>query len=268
MVEARRKSLLLPGNQYDRSGDSCQLLKFTWINNCLESAQSLVFPSLCVLCGSQSEDKYDICQACRDELPRLTVACQRCALPLSDGQAGICGRCMRRTPAFEHTYAVFHYASPVDFLIQRLKFNRKLNHARLLGSLMADELSKRYATAAGDLPEVIIPVPLHPSRLCDRGYNQALELARPVAALLNIAVDHQSCTRTRETAMQSDLPAKLRRKNVKGAFQIRGIDADHVAIIDDVMTTGYTVDELAGAMRGYGVKKIDVWVCARASYGR
>lgn len=133
---------------------------------------------------------------------------------------------------------------------------------------MAFELSKRYDLAGEGLPDVIIPVPLHPSRLRSRSYNQALELARPIARHLGVTVDYQSCVRARETAAQSDMPAKLRRKNVKGAFQVRGTDADHVAIIDDVMTTGHTVDELADAMRGCGIRKIDIWICARASYGK
>jgi len=132
---------------------------------------------------------------------------------------------------------------------------------------MAVELSKRYSVA-DELPEAIIPVPLFPSRLRSRGYNQALELARPIANQLDIPIDYKSCTRTRETVMQSDLPAKLRRRNVKGAFQTRSIDADYVAIIDDVMTTGYTVDELARVVRSSGVKKIDIWICARASPGK
>lgn len=251
--------------EYDGSSHSCQLLKYKLVNNCINIAQSLLFPSICVLCGSRAIKEYDLCLACAAELPRPATACHRCALPLSD--PGICGRCLRKTPGFDSTYAVFHYAPPVDFLIQRLKFNRKLNYARLLGSLMAVELSKRYSVA-DELPEAIIPVPLFPSRLRSRGYNQALELARPIANQLDIPIDYKSCTRTRETVMQSDLPAKLRRRNVKGAFQTRSIDADYVAIIDDVMTTGYTVDELARVVRSSGVKKIDIWICARASPGK
>lgn len=133
---------------------------------------------------------------------------------------------------------------------------------------MAEELLKRYVTTAQAFPDVIIPVPLHTSRLRERGYNQALEMARPIANLLKIPVDHRSALRTRETVAQSDLPEKLRRNNVKGAFKITGLQADHVAIIDDVMTTGHTVEELASEVRKAGIKKIDIWTCARASLGR
>jgi len=133
---------------------------------------------------------------------------------------------------------------------------------------MAIALSERYALSEDGRPDVIIPVPLHVSRLRDRGYNQALELARPIANRLNIPIDYQSCVRIRETAAQADLPAKLRRSNVKGAFQIHKLDAEYVAIIDDVMTTGYTVAELSRQARNAGVKKIDIWTCARASLVR
>lgn len=224
----------------------------------------MVFPSQCVLCGDQATDDHDLCLACRTELPYLSIACQHCALPLQI--SGTCGRCLQQLPGFDRAYGIFHYARPMDFLIQRLKFNKRLSFARLLGSLMADELSKRYAADAESLPDVIIPVPLHASRLRERGYNQALEIARPIARCLKIPVDYKCAVRTRETAMQSELPAKLRRNNVKGAFKISGLQqANHVAIIDDVMTTGHTVEELASEVRKAGIKKIDVWTCARAS---
>ena len=172
---------------------------------------------------------------------------------------------MRRKPYFNRVEAVFHYASPVDFLIQGIKFNGSLHYARLLGILMAQELSERYSSSHSGLPQLIIPVPLHTTRLRGRGYNQALELARPIASRFDIPVDYSSCNRIRETALQSGLPAKSRRRNIKGAFRISGLQADHVVIVDDVMTTGYTVNELARWLRAAGVGRIDVWACARAS---
>ena len=115
-------------------------------------------------------------------------------------------------------------------------------------------------------PEVIIPVPLHTGRLRERGFNQALELARPVAARLRIPINIHACARTRGTAAQSDLPAAQRTKNVKGAFELREPlkEVHRVAIIDDVMTTGATVDELARVLIAAGVENVQVWVCARA----
>ena len=216
-----------------------------------------------MLCGVTATDGCDLCSDCCADLPYLRTACRVCALPLT--VVGICGRCLRREPKIHRSHAIFHYASPVDFFIQRLKFNRKLNYARLLGVLMARELAERYSSDADDLPKLIIPVPLHPARMRDRGYNQSLELARPVSALFNIPIDYSCCVRIHNTALQSDLPARLRRKNVKGVFRMQAVEPDHVVIIDDVMTTGYTVNELAGVIRNAGVDRVDVWTCARAS---
>jgi len=116
------------------------------------------------------------------------------------------------------------------------------------------------------MPEIIIPVPLHRTRLRERGFNQALEIARPIARSLSIPVDYKSCERVRKTSAQSLLPAAERRKNIKGAFRVtRPIAARHVAILDDVMTTGHTVQELAATLRKAGVERIDVWVVARTS---
>lgn len=216
-----------------------------------------------MLCGVTATGEFDLCCDCCADLPYLKTACRVCALPLT--VPGVCGHCSHRTPNFARSHAIFHYASPVDFFIQRLKFNSKLNYARLLGFLMARELAQRYSSDTDDLPKIIIPVPLHPARLRDRGYNQALELARPISTLFNIPIDYSCCVRIHNTALQSDLPAKSRRKNVKGAFRMQAVEADHVVIIDDVMTTGYTVNELAGVIRSTGVGRVDIWACARAS---
>ncbi len=196
-----------------------------------------------------------------------TTACYQCALPLhgSDTTA-LCGRCLKDPPSYDHTLSVFQYAHPIDHLIHDLKFNRKLAIARLLGELMAQQLKKRVRSISAPLPHLIIPVPLHAARLRERGYNQATELARPIARALNIPIDYQHCQRQRATAIQSDLPASERPRNVKGVFSVvKKLPVRHVAIVDDVMTTGATVAEFAATLRNAGVEKIEVWVCARAA---
>lgn len=212
----------------------------------------------------------DICLGCQTDLPFQATACYRCALPLygiaqdtaQESSAPLCGRCLNDPPSYDHTLSTFRYAHPVDHLIHDLKFNRKLAIARLLGELMAQELKKRIRTP----PQMIIPVPLHPTRLRERGYNQATELARPIARELNIPIDYRLCQRQRATAIQSDLPASERLRNVKGVFRVvKKLPVHHVAIVDDVMTTGATVTELAATLRHAGAEKIDVWVCARAA---
>ena len=115
------------------------------------------------------------------------------------------------------------------------------------------------------MPELVIPVPLHPTRYRHRGFNQSIEIAKTVAKELNIPLDLNSCSRHRDTPHQIALPAKLRRKNMKNAFLVQKmIPAQHVAIIDDVMTTGTTANELASVLKAAGVIHIDIWVCARA----
>ncbi len=228
------------------------------MNKCLNSIQRYLLPSICVTCGQVAEDALDLCRACQADMPYLGVACRQCALPLA--QSGVCGYCLRTPPPFEQAFSLFRYAHPVDHLIQRLKFNRRLVNARLLAALMGEALQQQQQR----LPDLIVPVPLYKRRQQTRGYNQAVELARPVSRQLGVPMALRSCRRVRETAVQSDLPAIQRRANIKGAFDVDGsLRGAHVAIVDDVMTTGNTVTELARVMRDRGVKVVDVWICAR-----
>ncbi len=231
------------------------------VYNWIKSIQSRLFVPVCVLCKGPGTADRDLCEDCLQELPTNTRACQRCALPLPPGAETLCGECQRDSPAYHAAVAPFQYAPPLDHLILGLKFQGKLQLSRLLGELMADHLARR----ADSRPELIVPVPLHPSRLRERGFNQALELARPIARRLGIALDYRCCERIRATAAQSQLRGKERRTNVKGAFRmIAPIAARHVAIVDDVVTTGHTVDELARVLVKSGVEKVEVWACARA----
>jgi ComF family protein len=141
-----------------------------------------------------------------------------------------------------------------------LKFNAQYKNARLLGLLLAEGLRQ-----TPQLPDCLIPVPLHKARYRERGFNQSIEIARTAGKALQIPVDVHSCIRHRDTPHQTQLTAKQRRKNMKNAFSIRqAIPARHIAIIDDVMTTGSTVHELAAVLKKAGVARVDVWVCARA----
>jgi ComF family protein len=168
-------------------------------------------------------------------------------------------------PIYDSCYAMFYYVPPIDYLITACKFRHKLNYTKLLGLLLAKFLTARLT----DLPELIIPVPLHKQRLAERGYNQALEIARPISHALHIPLDYSCCRRTRATQAQTELTLQARHKNVKNAFAIqREITAKRIAIVDDVMTTGSTVAELAKALKCYGVQHIQVWCCARTTHPR
>lgn len=220
-----------------------------------------LFPPSCVLCGATGHGGQDICPACTQDLPRSRNNCVRCGIPLaSTNLDALCGQCLQRPPPFERVLSPYLYESPMDHLIQQFKYSGRLEMARLLGQLMAQWLAPRLDT----LPEEIIPVPLHRRRLRERGFNQALELARPLARQFSLPLNTQACQRTRFTTPQFGLSAKERAKNVKNAFQVEGPIGKHVALVDDVMTTGQTVSELAKVLRQAGVEEIEVWVCARA----
>ena len=174
----------------------------------------------------------------------------------------LCGRCLRNPPIFDEVVPVFAYQGVVARLIQGMKFSGRLSHARLLGSLMG----LRLRDSIMDIPELLIPVPLHRRRLRERGFNQSLELARHINRYIGRReILPDTCVRQRYTASQADLPAKQRRRNVRNAFSCRAaIKARHVAIIDDVMTTGSTVNEIARLLKNAGVEEIQIWCVARA----
>lgn len=215
---------------------------------------------ICVLCGDTARGGCDLCRRCRADLPALHCGCEQCALPLPT--AGLCAQCQARPPPYHRVYTPFIYQPPLDYLIHGMKYNQRLGYARLLGVMLAEYL----VDAAPGRPQLLIPVPLHGRRLRQRGYNQALEVARPVARSLGIGIDARCCRRTRVTAPQSRLGAEQRRRNLKGAFRVAHPPrVHHVALIDDVMTTGTTVAELARVLVHSGVTRVDVWVCARAA---
>jgi len=227
----------------------------------LKISQSFLFPPVCVLCGGRGHEALDLCAACLQSLPTLGSTCVRCAEPLTGiVLEALCGRCQAKPLAFERCQALFHYAYPLDTLLQRLKFSGRLEMALILGHLMADRLSE----SLDEIPDCLIPVPLHTQRLRERGFNQALELARPISRRLRIPLDFQSCVRLHATPPQAGLSRKERRKNLKNAFTMQRKVPGHVAVIDDVMTTGSTAHELARVLLKNGAKRVDVWVCARA----
>jgi ComF family protein len=158
--------------------------------------------------------------------------------------------------------AAFQYAAPLDALIMQLKYGARLPVGRVLGELMAEALMDCGNRAR---PDAILPVPLHPVRLRDRGFNQSAEIARPIAAALEIPIDIHTCVRVRNTAEQALLKAHERVRNLRDAFRVvRDPPYRHVAIVDDVLTTGSTVEALAWPLRMAGVETIEVWACARA----
>jgi ComF family protein len=231
---------------------------YNWIN----IIQDYLLPPTCILCGNPGHNSRDLCLSCYSYLPRNNLCCYRCAeiLESPTNTPTLCGRCLSRHPAFDETYAPFVYQGAIRHLIGTLKFGAHYKNARLLGLLLAEHLKQ-----TAERPHLILPVPLHKTRYRERGFNQAIEIARTVAKELEIPLDTNSCLRHRDTPHQTQLSAKKRRKNMKNAFSIiNPIHARHIALLDDVMTTGTTAHELAYALKKAGAGRIDVWVCARA----
>ena len=223
---------------------------------------SILFPPQCRLCGVATGSTLRLCRRCLADSPWIRHACRQCSTPLpAHAEDSHCGHCQKRPPAFDTTTALFHYRPPVDYLIKQLKFANELAIIPLLSAVM----SARLATRAAPLPSLLVPVPLHPTRLRERGFNQATELARRVGRELGIRSDHRLCTRNRDTRPQSLLSPNARRLNLRNAFSVRHRPgAGHVAIIDDVMTTGHTSNELARVLKQAGADQVEVWVIARA----
>jgi len=214
----------------------------------------------CFLCSSPSGGHESICRSCLNDLTYNTDACPACAKP--DSASRLCAGCLNLPQTFiDNSWALFRYHYPVNRLIQNMKFKQGLNIANHLGGM----LSKLFLKHNTVLPDCIIPVPLHPKRLISRGYNQSVELARPFSRRLGIRLDTSSCKRIRATVPQADLPARKRKGNVRNAFSVvETCDYDHVLLIDDVITTGSTINELARTIKHAGVRRIEVLAVARA----
>ncbi len=211
----------------------------------------------CFLCGRE-HGAGPVCKPCAAELPRWSeaLACPRCAVPVAG--AGECGACLQSQPAFERSVALFDYAFPVPQLVQGLKYGRALELAPWLGMRLAERLEADWQC------EAVLPVPLHPVRLRGRGFNQAVELARPLASALAVPLVRDAVQRIRATPAQAGLSAPVRRGNLRGAFVVpSALPWRSVLVVDDVMTTGATLAELAHVLKSAGVETVRNAVVAR-----
>jgi ComF family protein len=208
----------------------------------------------CFLCGADNHNGI-CCAECAADLPRLTKNhCPICALPTFTGE--VCGHCLREPPKFDRTVAVFSYGFPLNKLVQGLKFNQRLE----LTNYLADELAK----VINERPDAIVAMPLHPTRLRERGFNQSQLLAQRLAHQLQTPCLNDVCQRTRHTTPQTLLPWKERNKNVHNAFACAThLGGKRIAIIDDVMTTGASLNELAKVLKQAGANRVEAWVVAR-----
>lgn len=215
-----------------------------------------VLGGTCLLCRGAAEREL-LCTACDAQLPRLQRAlCPRCAVPSPAGE--VCGRCLAHPPHFDATIAALEYAFPADVLVQALKFRGELAIAGLLGRLLVERLDAKGTV------QYLLPVPLGSARLRERGYNQSLEIARFVARATHAALSPGLCERAAETPAQIELVWSERARNVRGAFRApRALDGASIAVLDDVMTTGATLDEIAAELKRAGAAHVVNWVVAR-----
>ena len=228
----------------------------------VQQALHVLWPSRCALCAQPGQLGCDLCAGCEGDLPLNDHACEHCAVPLPRELArpALCGACLQHPPAFDACVAPFRYAFPVDRMIQGLKYRRQLYYGRILGQLLSRQVAHR-----GTRPELVIPVPLALDRYRERGFNQARELALPLCKSLGLRLCSDLVERRRATREQAGLDRKERLKNTRDAFAlVAPLPARHVAIIDDVVTTGSTANEVAKLLRGAGAEWIEVWAPARA----
>ncbi|HCI52614.1 MAG TPA: phosphoribosyltransferase [Gallionella sp.] len=210
----------------------------------------------CVLCGTMSHEGL-WCAACNREMPYFDAPhCPVCGLITPT--ASLCGRCLTKPPAFARTTTAFYYRFPIDRLIQSLKYHSQL--------ALAPTLAKKLLDQIDEIPDLVIPMPLHPAKLKERGFNQASLIATPIANTLRIDMNDDACHRLRNTPSQTALPWNERESNVRDAFDCTlDLSEKHIALVDDVMTTGASMNELARAVQKRGAKKISIWIVARAT---
>ncbi|MBI6942187.1 ComF family protein [Pseudomonas putida] len=239
--------------------------------NCQPWLKALVYKCIninqaCLLCDESAQQPYPLCIACEQALPWLDEYCLHCALPLP--MAGLtCAQCSRRAPAFDLVVAPWHYGFPMDTLIHRFKHNSQWPLGRLMAEMLSLNLRHRFEEGQ-PRPELLLPVPLARRRLRERGFNQAGMLASWLSKGLAIDCNDRLLLRTRETPAQQSLDARARHRNLQRAFALAAEDAvkgRHVAVVDDVLTTGATAHAIAQLLRSAGARRVDVYCLARTA---
>lgn len=217
----------------------------------------------CMLCLGRADTGRELCHACHLDLPWLGSQCRLCALPLPcDGQ--LCGQCQSSPPGFSRVLAPFRYAFPLDSMIPAFKYHRQYALGRLMAELLTEAVLDECFSSPR--PDCLVPVPLHHRRQARRGFNQATELARPIARALGLPLCPAALRRVKATESQQGLSAADRRNNLQGAFRCRqasAVQGRHVVLIDDVVTTGASVRAATSTLLDAGAQQVSVWCIAR-----
>lgn len=235
------------------------------VHNWPNSVQRILLPARCILCGARASGRaIDLCEACEAELPVNSRACPLCAQPLqADLPADVaCGACTMRRPRLDAVHCAFRFAYPIDHMVRALKYRNAPQYGRVMGALLAASCASRLTASR---PTMIVPVPLSERRFRERGYNQSMELARWLQRPLGVSVRRDVLKRARHTDEQTQLSARQRRGNVRNAFAVlQPVHGARIVILDDVITTASTVNEIARTLRKAGAAHIEVWAVARA----
>jgi ComF family protein len=232
---------------------------------CLERWLDLFAPCHCVLCGMRSRRPLCLCLACESELPANRPACPGCALPLPE-LGSVCGHCQRHPPAYNSVLAPYLYTAPVAGFIQALKFNRDISMLPVLTQLLVAAIRQRLLTSPP--PDLLIPMPLHWSRRLRRGFNQAELLARsicghPQLRPWHLQVNSRLCQRQRATRPQLGLDSAARAQNLRHSMSCAAASGLRLAVVDDVLTTGASANEVATVLLAAGAQQVEIWCCAR-----
>ncbi len=245
-----------------------------------------LLPASCILCGQRCPFRM-LCEGCENDMPRITACCRQCGLPGTLGAAQLCADCLRNPPPWNQAVAALVYEYPIDHLVRRFKFHNDLACGQLLAEELLRAVKLRLAQsemdqgtlgqsgpeqgsliqgkqkAHSERPELLIPVPLHFFRRCKRGFNQAELIAAELQRGCGIPVQRHLLRRIHHTSAQSGLDRKTRQKNLRNAFLCKPLNGEHVALVDDVLTTGATLQECSRVIKQAGAGRISVWVAAR-----
>ena len=244
----------------------------TWVRNFIKNGlkrrlEKWLDRSACVFC-SVPGTPYGCCAACRNDMPFIEHSCLLCALPLKGGGEwlDLCPNCLHKKTPLDGAWSAFHYDFPLRKALHYFKFSHHLYYGRVLGNLWLDAAKAHHKDF---LPDILIPVPSHIKRLRQRGFNPAYELAKPLARHLRLPLGDDICLRTRDTRPQLSRPPQERSLNVRDAFRINDrktmdFHGKTVLILDDVMTTGSTVREIARVLRRAGARRIAAWSLLRS----
>lgn len=228
------------------------------LSNLFSIPQSFCLPSVCLLCNQFHREKLAVCSFCIGLLTELNSCCQLCAEPLADDKYPICGTCIKKPPHFDRAFIPYIFKEPLRGLLHKFKYHKGLYIAPLLAHLMCQSLPKMLHK-----PQCLIPVPIHKQKLKQRGFNQAVVLAKLISKKTNIPYNLHSCSKITNTVAQANLDRAQRQANIHKTFSTKPILYQHVALIDDLLTTGSTANELAFTLKKSGVQQVDIWCCAR-----